>query len=114
MKWGLAVLALALVTSPSRAEETSQTGPQIQTLLPTIIAVGTVKETRQKFWDDGYTEYQDRGHYSFGRWWVDGDKYCSKWPPSEAVSCYGVVREGDKLIWVPRAGDPIINRIEVR
>lgn len=114
MKRGLAMLTFGLIASTSWAEETPLTGPQIQTLLPTIVAVGIAKETRQKFWDDGQTEYEERGHYSFGRWWVDGDRYCSTWPPSEAVSCYQVHRKDDDLIWVPRIGDPIVDRIEIR
>ena len=114
MKPVMPLLAFALAVTSANAQETTLTGAEIQTLLPTVVAVGTAKDTRQKFWTDGQTEYEERGHYSFGRWWVDGDRYCSKWPPSEAVSCYAVIRDGDKLIWVPRIGDRIVDRIEAR
>ena len=109
-------LALAFVVScaPAMAEGTKLSGADIEALLPTITANGTDKDTRQKFWPDGHTEYEERGHYSFGRWWVEADKYCSKWPPSEAVSCYEVLRNGDRLTWVPRQGDPITDRITLR
>ena len=108
----LALALLGLLALPAVADPL--TGAEIEALLPTIIANGTAKDTRQKFWDGGHTEYEEQGHYSFGRWWVESDKYCSKWPPSEAVSCYGVLREGDRLVWVPRQGERITDRITPR
>ncbi|MEM9140043.1 MAG: hypothetical protein AAGB15_09445 [Pseudomonadota bacterium] len=109
-----ATMIALLAAAPALAEETALTGAEIEALLPTIVAHGTEKETRQKFWPDGHTEYEERGQYSFGRWWVQADKYCSTWPPSEAVSCYTVLRDGERLIWVPRIGDPIVDRIVAR
>lgn len=32
-----------------------------------------------------------------GRWKVDGDRYCSAWPPSERWACYKVEREARGL-----------------
>ncbi|MEM1299155.1 MAG: hypothetical protein AAGH68_07715 [Pseudomonadota bacterium] len=112
MKRILAMLALS--ATPALADNARLTGSEIEALLTTITAHGTAKETRQKFWTDGRTEYEERGHYSYGRWWVDGDKYCSVWPPSEGVSCYAVHRNGDLLTWIGRVGDPIVDRIVPR
>ena len=110
----LLIIAVLLASTPVVAEEVRLNGPEIEALLPKIIAHGTVKDTRQKFWPDGHTEFEEQGRYSFGRWWVDNDNYCSKWPPSEAVSCYGVAQDGERLIWLPRQGDRIVDHISVR
>ena len=40
-----------------------------------------------------------------GRWRVDGDLYCSAWPPSESWACYKVEREARGLDLRFTAGD---------
>ncbi len=36
----------------------------------------------QSFAPSGDTSY-DSGHLQAGRWRIDGDRYCSVWPPSD-------------------------------
>ena len=48
----------------------------------------------QTFAADGSTLYTS-GQPSSGRWRVDGDQYCSVWPPSETWACYGLDRSAD-------------------
>lgn len=58
----------------------------------------------QVFRKSGQTFYLQNGSSSAGSWKVDGDSYCSQWPPNQAWSCYTVLREGDAVIFVSRDG----------
>lgn len=48
----------------------------------------------QSFAPSGDTSY-DSGHLQPGRWRIDGDQYCSVWPPSDLWACYGLERSAD-------------------
>jgi hypothetical protein len=112
------ILAAALLAPlAANAEERALTGPQIKELLPRITVKG--EATVQHFSPTGETTYTDHGRESRGRWSVEGDLYCSTWPPNEAKSCYGVnIEEGPPdggpatIIWVNAAGERAVNIIE--
>ena len=44
----------------------------------------------------GSTGY-DSGTFSAGKWKIDGNRYCSVWPPSEKWACYDVEMSADGL-----------------
>jgi len=50
--------------------------------------------TVQTFYASGRTLY-DAGRPSWGRWRVQGDQYCSQWPPQDTWTCYDVVLSAD-------------------
>ena len=52
--------------------------------------------TKQVFKADGQTIF-DNGTQSLGRWRVQGDRYCSLWPPSDRWACYDVTQSADGL-----------------
>lgn len=62
-----------------------------------VYADGTV----QDFGADGQTLY---GAESRGRWRVEGDRYCSVWPPSDRWACYDVERDGVRLRFLSEEG----------
>ena len=105
------VLALQLLPAAAVAE-TPLTGAEIAALLPGVVALG--EGTRQTFLADGGTLYTDARGPSAGRWRVEGDRYCSQWPPAESWACYGVLRDGDRLIWVDARGGRTLNTLAVR
>jgi hypothetical protein len=116
-----ASLALLLIVSvsPAAAEERNLAGAQIRALLPTIIVRGN--GTSQTFSASGETTYADDGRDSHGRWSVEGDLYCSVWPPNETKACYGIaVEEGPPdggpatIIWSDPSGERIINIIAAK
>jgi hypothetical protein len=45
----------------------------------------------QTFYKSGKTLY-DAGRPSWGYWRVQGDEYCSQWPPNAGWECYGFER----------------------
>jgi hypothetical protein len=57
----------------------------------------------QNFFADGRTLYES-GSASWGRWRVEGDLYCSQWPPAERWDCYGVERNGLDIRFVSPGG----------
>lgn len=62
------------------------------------------EDAEQKFFASGrtlYTTVED----SWGYWRVDGDQYCSQWPPGEAWDCYRVEASGDQLRWTDDFGN---------
>ena len=50
--------------------------------------------SRQKFAEDGATIFNN-GTESTGHWQVQGDQYCSVWPPSDHWACYDVAKTDD-------------------
>jgi hypothetical protein len=90
MKWVLVWVALA---GTAGAEEWRPlTGAEIGPAL-TARVVQYEDGARQDFMADGRTLYGD----SWGKWRVEGDKYCSQWPPSDGWACYGVEVEAAGL-----------------
>ena len=50
---------------------------------------------RQEFLPGGATPFVAGESRSEGRWRVEGDRYCSVWPPSDRWVCSGVGRSAD-------------------
>ena len=61
----------------------------------------------QKFYASGRTLY-DAGRPSWGYWRVEGDEYCSQWPPSDLWACYRMERLGDQLRFVGEQGEKTV------
>jgi hypothetical protein len=113
----LMVVATACSTVLAHGEERALTGAQIRELLPRITVKG--EATTQDFAASGETIFTDHGKKTSGRWSVEGDQYCSTWPPNAAKSCYGVsIEEGPPdggpatIIWINAAGERAVNIIE--
>ena len=83
---------LALWPGIAGAEEAWRTlkGAEIQAALAARV-VQYEDGTRQDFMADGRTLY---GQASWGSWRVEGDEYCSVWPPSDRWGCYGMEARG--------------------
>ncbi len=112
----LAVLFMLFSGSAAASEERQLSGDEIAVLLPTITA--SIGSTNQTFATDGGTIFKVGTRISNGRWRVQGDFYCSTWPPSDAWRCYEVhfeKSEGkspDRIIWVDaQLGNETINFI---
>jgi hypothetical protein len=103
-----AAIALCLVAAagrPTQAAEQTLKGPEIQALLAGNSVHGTWGST--EYWSyfdaDGSTLYRTSRGIDRGQWRVKGDQYCSVWPQS-GESCYGLARDGDRLIWLTSEG----------
>lgn len=64
----------------------------------------------QDFFADGRTLYRAGAGESWGKWWVEADRYCSTWPPSEAPSCFGVAAQGLDIRFIGASGDVTVGR----
>ncbi len=101
----LAALGLALLLPLAAGADTWErlTGDEVRTALEgRKLAYATAW---QDFRASGRTLY-NAGADSWGYWRVQGDQYCSQWPPSDLWACYGLERLGDTLRFVG-AGDDI-------
>ena len=110
-----AILSL-LAAFPAWPEERMLEGDEIRALLPTIMARGNGSE--QLFSATGETTFSDQGRDSVGRWTVEGDRYCSFWPPNQSKACYAIGFEeappdggAATIIWIDAAGERTINVI---
>ncbi len=94
MGWRVLVLAvLSLGPAPVLAQEWGRlSGPEITRAL-TARVLGYDDGTTQDFLADGRTLAAG----GWGRWRVEGDRYCSAWPPSDVWACYLVEREARGL-----------------
>ena len=62
-------------------------------------------DARQDFRASGRTRYTFGGRDSWGYWRVEGDRYCSQWPPSDLWACYGVEVAGNRVRFVGQGDD---------
>ncbi len=90
------MIAALLFASPALAEDWRPlTGAEIAQALTARSLVYEGGAT-QDFFADGRTLYE-AGSPSWGHWRVEGDRYCSQWPPREAWDCYAVEAEAGGL-----------------
>ena len=66
--------------------------------------------SRQVFKADGDTVY-DNGRPSTGRWTVQGDRYCSVWPPSDHWACYDVTQGDAGIGFVAEDGSVTLGQL---
>jgi hypothetical protein len=91
-----ALLMFLLRATPAMADDwQALTGDQITLALTARVLAYDGGETQQ-FNADGTTRYESPD-VSHGQWRVQGDQYCSQWPPSDRWSCYGVQAEAAGL-----------------
>ncbi|WP_299589484.1 hypothetical protein [uncultured Tateyamaria sp.] len=97
-------LIMACLAGPAAAGEwTALSGAEIsEALTGRTLAY---PDTTQDFRASGRTLYIYKGRESWGYWRVEGDAYCSQWPPNDLWACYGMDRQGDKLRFVGEGDD---------
>jgi hypothetical protein len=101
----LTILALVAAASAVPAEEGNWTpldGDQIRAALTDRVL--EYETAWQDFRSSGRTLYH-AGSDSWGYWRVQGDQYCSQWPPSDLWTCYDMDRQGNALRFVGETGD---------
>lgn len=76
-------------------------GPEISTVLSKTKL--QYADASQVFYASGRTLYSS-GRPSWGYWRVEGDQYCSQWPPGDLWACYGMARLGDILRFIAEDG----------
>ncbi len=105
MRWVLAAAAMVALVGPAAAGEgwTRLTGADVAAAL-TARTLTYDDGATQDFRADGGTTYTS-GSPSLGHWRVEGDRYCSQWPPSESWACYDLDRSADGLDLRFVAGD---------
>ena len=93
------VLCMSLVSSAWA--ERLLSGSEVSLLLSdgTLTANRDGKTIKQIFQKGGMTLYIENGAQSQGLWKIEGDKYCSQWPPNETWSCYAMSRDGSTVIF---------------
>jgi hypothetical protein len=97
MRW---ILLAALLPGVALADNwKALTGPEIAAAL-TARVVQYDGGHQQEFMADGRTLYDE----SWGSWRVEGDQYCSQWPPSDRWNCYGVAINGPDLQFIAKDG----------
>jgi hypothetical protein len=98
------VLLLLTFTQQAIAEPVKLTGPEISAVLSEQVLTAQDGQVEQIFRSSGLTVYIERGNPSNGSWFVRGDQYCSKWPPSDATACYDVTRDNDIVTFISSSG----------
>ncbi|MFM2389920.1 MAG: hypothetical protein RLZZ437_1475 [Pseudomonadota bacterium] len=103
MRW---ILMAVMMPCAAFAEDwTWLTGPEITTALTGRVVLYD-GDHRQEFMADGRTLYDDR----WGYWRVEGDRYCSQWPPSDRWTCYDVAQNGLEVRFQADDGSTVTGR----
>lgn len=101
------ITAFVLLASAANAEPVKLSGAEIRAALSgkTVLGNQNGREWRQVFFKGGSTDYtQSGGAPSQGRWRVEGDQYCSVWPPSDVWACYDMAMDGDDILFIESGG----------
>ncbi|MBG1231637.1 hypothetical protein [Aestuariivirga litoralis] len=106
MRKSLAVFFLMMLTLPASAGLLPLHGDQIVKLLSdkTLYAKVDGKAASQLFQKSGATFYSVGDAQNQGAWKIDGDKYCSVWPPNETWVCYDVLQDDKTVTFVSPSG----------
>ena len=106
MRVVLAMIIAGLINIAAVEAATAIRGAEITVLLSDVTLTGSKngKVIQQIFQKGGLTLYLENGAQSVGTWKVEGDKYCSQWPPNESWSCYEVEVEGQNLTFIASNG----------
>lgn len=103
------IWALVLLAGPGAAGDWQVLrGEAVRNALAARV-LGYAGGETQTFFADGRTLY-DASSPSWGRWRVDGDLYCSQWPPADRWDCYGVERNGLDIRFVAVGGSVTVGR----
>jgi hypothetical protein len=105
MKWLFGLALLLLVPTASFAGG-SLSGAGISALLTDATLYGTDngQPSEQIFQKSGATFYSIPNGQSQGSWKIDGNKYCSAWPPNPMWVCYDVINDGAAVTFVSSSG----------
>jgi hypothetical protein len=108
MQLSLFILGLFLFCSLTHAEDKKLDAAEIQVLLNdiTLKSIDAERAVEQVFQKSGATFTIDieTKALSQGFWRLEGDKYCSQWPPSEHWSCYDVYGNDKIVVFVSSNG----------
>jgi hypothetical protein len=106
MKKFLINLAFLVITNIAHAEPQKLNGAEISALLSdkTIYSLPAAAPSEQIFQKAGSTFYSENGNQSQGEWNIQGDKYCSVWPPSQSWVCYDMTRDGNLVSFISPSG----------
>jgi hypothetical protein len=97
------LLASLLLISSVQAAETKLTGAEMRSILYDKILYG--KDIEQIFQESGVTFFSAGGSQSQGNWKIEGEKYCSQWPPNQAWACYDITQDGNKITFISKDGN---------
>lgn len=101
----------ALLALPATAAERPLKGAEIDALIKgnTVTGKSDGKEWKQTFDASGATIYNGGTRPpSQGTWNIQGDKFCSQWPPNDTWACYTVTGDLDAnpktITWISAGG----------
>jgi hypothetical protein len=108
MKPLLYLLSCGALATASLAAEMKISGPQIREQLADRtfqqVKPATDHKIEQTFQRGGVTVYVVDGQVQLGQWKVEGDTYCSAWPPSDDWDCYDILQDKTALVFVSARG----------
>lgn len=95
---GAIVLMILPVVAQAKDAWQPLDGPGIQVALEDKKLV--YKSANQTFYKSGKTLYNQGGRASWGYWRVQGDQYCSQWPPNDLWACFDLLARGNDIRFV--------------
>ncbi len=98
------VFSLALPVGAFAGDALS--GEGIAALLTEATLYGTDhgQPVEQVFLKSGVTYYSLPNSQQQGSWKIQGNKYCSAWPPNSSFTCYAVLNDGASVTFVATDG----------
>jgi hypothetical protein len=106
------LLICLLLSTPSLAEDWRTLDSAEITAALSARVLQYQDGSTQNFFTDGRTLYEAGAGESWGKWWVEGGKYCSTWPPSDVAACYSVQAQGLNVRFTGKGGDVSVGRYQ--
>jgi len=105
----IAIVSATVFANAAVAQDwIAMTGVQIRAALTDHTVI--YEAARQDFLASGRTVF-NAGADSWGYWVVQGDQYCSQWPPSDRWDCYDMTRHGDLVRFLDSFGNATQGKI---
>ena len=105
MKWLVFwIVVVALPGSSFASGSLSSEGIAALLTDATLYGTDNGQPAEQVFQKSGASFYSVPNGQSQGAWKIEGNKYCSAWPPNPSWVCYDVINDGAAVTFVSPSG----------
>lgn len=112
VRLALILAPILALSSPALAQDWQRLGDADISATLTAHALVYDDGSEQVFFTDGRTLYTAGSGESWGKWWAEGGRYCSTWPPGETPACYDLDLAAPQVRFTSDGGGQTLGRFK--